>query len=150
MVILLAGDGEGKKSFTTKSVYNHLTSDEKGNNYKHIWKSRIPYKIKIFTWLMENNAILTKDNMIKRKWTGDSTCMFCNQVESLEHLFFQCTVAKCVWGTVGVYLGTGSIPGDINRYKRWIKESLPGGKSVSFWLRSYMLGDVEMQEQGGL
>jgi hypothetical protein len=122
----------GKKSFTTKSVYNHLTSDEKGDNYKHIWKSRIPYKIKTFTGLMENNAILTKDNIIKRKWTGDPTCLFCNQAESLEHLFFQCTVAKCVWGTVGVCLGTGSIPGDINQYKRWIKESLPGGKVYLF------------------
>jgi hypothetical protein len=88
----------------------------------------MPYKIKIFTWLMENNAILTKDNMIKRKWTGDPTCLFCTQDENLEHLFFHCNVAKCVWGTVGVCLGADSIPGDINQYKRWIKESLPGGK----------------------
>jgi hypothetical protein len=77
----------GKKSFTTKSVYNHLTSDEKGNNYKHIWKSRIPYKIKIFTWLMENNAILTKDNMIKRKWTGDPTRLFAIRLSHLSTCF---------------------------------------------------------------
>jgi hypothetical protein len=47
------------------------------------WKSKIPYKIKIFTWLLENNAILTRDNMVKTKWAGKSTCVFCDQLETI-------------------------------------------------------------------
>jgi hypothetical protein len=50
--------GGGKKGFTTKTVYDHLTSSDNGSNYKHIWKAKIPYKIKIFSWLIENNAVL--------------------------------------------------------------------------------------------
>jgi hypothetical protein len=73
----------------------------------------------------------------------------CNQVESLEHLFFQCTVAKCVWGTVGICLGTDSIPGNINQYKRWIKESLPGGEQCVILASQLYVGQCEMQEQGG-
>jgi hypothetical protein len=44
--------------------------------HKHIWKGKIPPKINIFLWLMENNPILTKDNLIKRGWVGDPKCVF--------------------------------------------------------------------------
>ena len=56
-----------KKVFTTKSVYGHLTLGPRGGHFTHIWKAKIPYKIKIFTWLVEQGAVLTKDNMVKRK-----------------------------------------------------------------------------------
>ena len=51
------------KMFSTKSVYEHLTKESSRNQFKHIRKARIPYKIKNFLWLVENNAILTKDNL---------------------------------------------------------------------------------------
>jgi len=35
-----------------------------------------------------NNAILTKDNLIKRRWSGTPTCYFCNSDENIQHLFF--------------------------------------------------------------
>ena len=67
------------------------------NRFKHVWKAKISYKIKIFMWLVENNAILTKDNMLKRHWVGSPTCHFCFENETIEHLFFQCPVAKITW-----------------------------------------------------
>jgi hypothetical protein len=87
--------GGGK--FTTKSVYDQLTRSDFGYNFQHILKERIPYKIKIFTWFLENNAILKKDNMKNRKWKGNPACVFSFQPETVDHLFFQCIVAKCVW-----------------------------------------------------
>lgn len=43
--------------------------NDAGPSFKIIWKGKVPAKIKVFIWLVENNAILTnKDNMIKRKW----------------------------------------------------------------------------------
>jgi hypothetical protein len=38
--------------------------------------AKFPQKIKIFIWLMTNNVVLTKDNMLKRKWLGNPICMF--------------------------------------------------------------------------
>jgi hypothetical protein len=63
--------------FSVRSVYNAMTRNESGPYHKKIWKSKIPAKIKIFLWLMMNNAILTKDNLLKRKWSGDPSCYFC-------------------------------------------------------------------------
>jgi hypothetical protein len=96
--------------------------------FQHIWKSQIPYKIKIFNWLLENNAILTKENMVKRNWDGNLSCVFCDQLETVEHLFFQCTVATCVWGIIVLGLGTNSIPSNIAQYKIWIQRVFPQGK----------------------
>ena len=74
--------------FSTKSVYEFLTKEESSNEYKHIWKAKMPYKIKIFMWLVERNAILTKDNLIRRHWIGDPNCYFCMDHETIEHLSF--------------------------------------------------------------
>jgi hypothetical protein len=36
------------KTFTVKSVYEHLTKDDCGPKYQRIWKAKIPAKIKTF------------------------------------------------------------------------------------------------------
>jgi hypothetical protein len=38
-------------------------------------------------WLMTNEAILTKDNLIKRKWKGDLTVTFAH-IQKLSHISF--------------------------------------------------------------
>jgi len=86
----------GKGVFTNKSVYEHITSGQSSASFAHIWQARLPYKIKIFTWLLEKNVVLTKDNMVKRNWLGDPSCAFCEQMETVDHLFFQCPVARCI------------------------------------------------------
>lgn len=96
--------------FSTKSVYEHITKADKGQGYKHIWKAKIPYKIKFFLWLLELNAVLTKENMIKRKWFGDPSCYFCSAVETTDHLFFVFPVAKVVWRIFGHCSGADSVP----------------------------------------
>lgn len=79
---------EKNKKFSVKSTYSALTSTDAGLYNKRIWKGKIPTKIKIFMWLLTKNAILTKDNLIKRKWKGNPDCYFCNNVENMSHLFF--------------------------------------------------------------
>jgi hypothetical protein len=119
----------GRGHFTSKSVYDHLTKDDCGANFQHIWKSKIPLEIKIFTWQLENNAIPTKDNMVKRKWDGNPSCMFCEQLETLNHLFFQCSTTKVVWGIVAFCFNSNTIPIGIQHYKQWIHYIFPQGKA---------------------
>jgi hypothetical protein len=67
--------GLGKSGFfSVKSMYNHLFSgginlfsDEINDQNMKIWKSKVPLKVKIFLWLIQQNAILTKDNLTARK-----------------------------------------------------------------------------------
>lgn len=70
-----------------KSMYSQLIKTDLGPHLKHIWKSKIPPKIKIIMWFLENNVLLIKDNFISRRWIGDAYC-FCDQEEYVDHHFF--------------------------------------------------------------
>ena len=87
--------------FSTKSMYNFLEKDLSGSSYSWIWKTKIPLKIQIFVWQLFQNAVVTRDNMKKRNWPGSPVCSFCDVVETANHLFFECSVSRVVWGTVG-------------------------------------------------
>lgn len=49
---------EKNNKLSVKSMYNALTTDDNEPAHQKIWKGKIPAKIKIFMWLLENNAIL--------------------------------------------------------------------------------------------
>lgn len=41
------------------------------------WNFPIPLKVKVFMSSMSNNKILTRDNLLKREWSGSQLCCFC-------------------------------------------------------------------------
>ena len=103
-----------KGVFIVKSTYDRLTSDDNGESYSRIWKAKFPYKIKIFIWLIEQGAILTKDNVLRRKWVGDPSSSFCDDMESTNHLFFTCHTAKVAWSIVCSYIGADNTPNSLD------------------------------------
>jgi hypothetical protein len=70
-----------------------------------VWKIKVPPKIYFFLWLLFNNKLLTRDNLVKRQNVDDLTCVFCNEVESCQHLFFDCVVASKIWRDIVMALG---------------------------------------------
>jgi hypothetical protein len=86
--------------FSVKSMYTSLMLGKSVPEKCASWKLRVPLKTKIFLWYLKKGIILTKDNLIKRKWKGDRKCCFCNSDETIQHLFFDCHVAKFVWNAV--------------------------------------------------
>jgi hypothetical protein len=71
-----------------------LDSDIVSHN-SYLWKIKIPLKIKVFLWLLYREAILTKNNVVKRNRHGNEMCSFCNNHETI-HLFFECVLAKFI------------------------------------------------------
>lgn len=105
---------EKNKRFSVKSLYNALTSNDDGQSFRIIWKGKAPYKIKIFMWLVANGAILTKDNLLKRKWQGGPACYFCNGNKTIPHLFFSCPTATVIWAIVAKCFGANNIPRNLS------------------------------------
>jgi hypothetical protein len=66
-------------------------------------------------WFLENEVLLSKENMSKRIWKGDNSCCFCNHIESIDHLFFGCAIAKIIWGLVVVCLNTKDVPCNVRQ-----------------------------------
>lgn len=44
---------------------------------------------------------LTKSNLLKRGWTGTSNCQFCQNIETVDHLFVQCSWVRQIWFSLG-------------------------------------------------
>lgn len=65
-----------------------------------ISKIKVPPNIHVFLWLTVHNKSLTRDNLAKRRHVEDVSCVFCDELESIQHLFFDCIVAQHMWAVV--------------------------------------------------
>jgi hypothetical protein len=101
-------------------MYKKLTSHWVNRSFKHLWKAKIPPKIKILLWMIWHNAVTTKNNMMKRGWIGDRKCRYCVDDEDIHYLFFLCPMAKYMWSVVSITLGARDRPGNFTEYFHWI------------------------------
>jgi hypothetical protein len=96
-----------------------------------------------------HKKILTKDNLFKKKWKGNLDCTFCGFPESIDHLFFQCSVARFTWRIVYSALGLISIPNNvddlfgawINSFNRTEKNLVLFGCGAVIWVIWRCLND---------
>ena len=106
--------------FTVKSMYLDLMSDHTVFLRKYIWKMKVPLKIKIFMWFLYQKVILTKDNLAKRNWNGSKKCCFCDQDETIQHLFFSCPFAKMIWRIVHMAFNISTPTSINNMFGNWL------------------------------
>jgi hypothetical protein len=64
--------------------------------------------------LVVHNKNLTRDNLVKRQSEDDLTCVFCDELETCNHLFFECVVAKAAWNEIKFCAGSTVTIVDIN------------------------------------
>jgi hypothetical protein len=108
-------------TFTVKSMYLDLLDDDTKYHKKYIWKMKVPLKIKVFMWFLHRKVILTKDNLVKRNWTSNESCYLCDNKESIQHLFFECPLAKIIWRIVHMTFGLEAPKNVSNLSGNWLK-----------------------------
>ena len=86
--------------FSVKSMYLDVINSSVITSSKHVWKVKVPLKIKVLMWFVHKQVILTKDNLAKRNWTGSKSCSFCDSDETIKHFFLDCPLAKILWRSV--------------------------------------------------
>lgn len=101
------GDDELWWQDTEKGAFKVGKTYKKMNNnnqlitnwpWKNIWKTKIPYKVACFVWLLSKEAVLTKENLMKRGRTLTPSCVFCGeQTETVKHLFLHCKITGQLW-----------------------------------------------------
>jgi hypothetical protein len=138
------------KEFYVKTLYDNLTSITYGPYLKHIWKGKFPPKIKIFMWLLENNVLLTKENMVRRNWNGDTSCGFCDYFESSTHLFFTCHTAKSVWGVIAKCFNSKFVPRNLNQCWIWLEHNLNDAKDIGIVCAYGYISVMQIIEMEGL
>ncbi|TVU14266.1 hypothetical protein EJB05_37725, partial [Eragrostis curvula] len=66
----------------------------------------------------------SKDNLKKRQKVNDLSCLFCEEAESVQHLFFDCVVAKQTWVELSIIVGTNVGDTYEKIATRWLMEEL--------------------------
>jgi exonuclease III len=106
--------------FTVRSMYNDMLDDFNGDVKKYIWKIKVPLKIRIFMWFLYKQVILTKDNLIKRNWQGSPKCCFCDQDETIQHLFLSCPFVKLIWRILAISFNFSTPTTIANLFGNWL------------------------------
>jgi hypothetical protein len=116
-----------------------------------IWYIKIPPRVQYFLWLLSKNRLLTRDNLSKRRKVENPTCLFCNEQESVNHLFFECVVAKQLWNVLSSILGIqlGGALDNIGKF--WLSSKHNGVlnmcTSAAFWSMWKLRNDICFQRK---
>ncbi|KAJ1272904.1 hypothetical protein BS78_06G238600 [Paspalum vaginatum] len=92
--------------YSSQSLYKVINF--RGVHQVHVsglWSVKIPPRVHFFLSLLANNKVLTRSNLAKRRNVEDQSCLFCIELETCQHLFFECVVAKKMWRVLSDILG---------------------------------------------
>ena len=106
--------------FTVRSMYRALVAPLAVPYNNIIWKLKIPLKIKVFMWYLQKGVVLTKDNLARRQWKGSIKCCFCNFDETIQHLFFDCQLARIIWRIVHVSFNITPPMNILHMFNGWL------------------------------
>jgi hypothetical protein len=91
--------------FSTSKLYRVLIGDHiVPNPMLDIWKTCIVPRQKFFSWLLLNGKLNSKEMMLKKNFYVEfSECILCdtNILESIIHLFFECSFSQSFWWALG-------------------------------------------------
>jgi hypothetical protein len=101
------------KTFTTQFMYRFMTDGGiRKDIYINIWKSKVPLRIKVFC----GNYVTEKFRQtwcLKKGWKGSDRCALCQKQETVDHIFFQCSLAYFVWSCLRQVFGRNNIPSSV-------------------------------------
>ncbi|WVZ49884.1 hypothetical protein U9M48_001207 [Paspalum notatum var. saurae] len=133
--------------FTVKSMYKYLIN--KGIRVsQEIWQTKIPLKTKISMWYVKRGVLLTKDNLARRNWNGYQGCCF---LIIIQHLFFDCLLAKFVWRIAFMTLGLSPPRNTEHLLNQWSSQGdYEGSECLGKWTDGGILMEIKRFTQVGL
>jgi hypothetical protein len=106
-------------NFSISSMYKALILDTRIMHNTLLWKLKIPLRIKIFLWYLKREVVLTKDNLARRNWNGGKQCVLCSQLDTIQHLFFDCHFARFLWRAVQVTFNIDRPTSVMHMFNNW-------------------------------
>jgi hypothetical protein len=103
--------------------------DEK--NWKALWLIVPPGKMKIVLWRMVHDYLPTGHQLVHRHIPADGRCIFCGQIERVEHMMLLCPFARRVWEGVKSAFPLHLLGKELHNMKQWIFEFLKRESKVN-------------------
>ncbi|GKC33112.1 RNA-directed DNA polymerase, eukaryota, reverse transcriptase zinc-binding domain protein [Tanacetum coccineum] len=113
---------DNTKSFTVSSMRKHIDNSLLSSQGSQIrWNKTIPIKVNIFSWRLCVDRLPTRCNLDKRGLDLDSVrCPMCNDdLETVQHVFVDCSVANYLWNMISVWWGFNNFPSTLANLISW-------------------------------
>jgi hypothetical protein len=87
---------------STRNVYNawqlKIWQKNIGGWQRRIWNWDCPQKIKLFSWLLIEDKLLTWNNLNKRGWQGPGLCLLCRGNEESVFIYLSNALSLVLFG----------------------------------------------------
>ena len=102
----LAWSGGLDGRFTVKSAYELVSSDEvlqpnMDGFYRRVWGIMAPERVRIFLWLIGNQALMTNMERHRHHLCESAICQVCKGgIESTIHILRDCPAMSGIWARI--------------------------------------------------
>jgi hypothetical protein len=103
--------------YTTNSLYRALSfRGVKDEMLQIIWKSPCPVKVKHFLWLAIRDRIQSCEQLKSKGWDGSENYLLCSNIESTNHILFDCPMATFAWCMCRDVLSWNTVPSNFEEF----------------------------------
>ncbi|KAL0434252.1 UNVERIFIED_CONTAM: hypothetical protein Slati_2759500 [Sesamum latifolium] len=93
--------------------YQASTSTDR-TDWRYVWYSKIPPKVKLFVWRCSHEALPTLMNLKSTGLSLETKCSWCaGEQEDITHVLLKCPFACLVWALTSVR--TVTLPQEVDR-----------------------------------
>jgi len=92
--------------FSVSSAYDLLTRDESHHPnmesfFRKIWRVVVPERVRVFLWLIGNQAVMTNEKRLRRHLCDSDICQVCKGgIESIIHILRDCLAMMGIWARI--------------------------------------------------
>ncbi|XP_058773286.1 uncharacterized protein LOC131647414 [Vicia villosa] len=90
--------------------------------YKLLMHNYARPRAKLIFWLACHDRLATKSRLVKMGMLKDSKCSFCSNVETIQHLFFECEEMRKLWCTILKWIQMDHAPNNWDEELSWINK----------------------------
>ncbi|XP_058752813.1 uncharacterized protein LOC131626004 [Vicia villosa] len=113
--------------YDTSKMYRMMRGDKPRVAWRSLMFNNHARPRAIFTlWMACQNRLPTKDRLSKIGILTDGLCVYCEQMETNQHLFFDCAETKKTWIQLLTWMKIRHTPGDWTEEAEWICSQTKG------------------------
>ncbi|KAJ8420951.1 hypothetical protein Cgig2_010780 [Carnegiea gigantea] len=106
--------------------------------WRWVWHFKVPQRIKLFTWILPHDKLLTNTTRARRHLTTDPSCRECGaSLEDSEHILRFCLKARDVWASLKA-IGLDFVFDELN-FMEWLIHNIRGSYADRDWSTKFLM-----------
>ncbi|XP_058782964.1 uncharacterized protein LOC131657602 [Vicia villosa] len=109
------------KKCNGRKIYNMLQGGISNGVWYNLVLDNKARPIAVFAlWMLCHRKLPTRMRLHRWGMINITTCVFCDQEETIDHMFFDCVVLKRIWKAVLNWMGIHHDPGNLTYELNWL------------------------------